>query len=96
MARNLLFFLQFVAVATLASCLTLDKRATGGYVQNPSGQASFTHYSGCGQPGASYLARLTPLVLPPSLHPTFSPSSSVPALTHPQRAASPGTATPPP
>lgn len=50
---KILRFLQFLAVATAASCLTtVDKRATGGYVQNPSGSASFTHYSGCGQPGA--------------------------------------------
>ncbi|KAH9849936.1 endoglucanase V-like protein [Lenzites betulinus] len=50
MAR-FLQFLQVIAVATLASCLTTpDKRATGGYVQNPSGTASFTHYSGCNQP----------------------------------------------
>ncbi|KAL1941305.1 hypothetical protein VTO73DRAFT_7517 [Trametes versicolor] len=48
---KILRFLQFLAVATAASCLTtVDKRATGGYVQNPSGTASFTHYSGCGQP----------------------------------------------
>lgn len=50
---KILRFLQFLAVATAASCLTtVDKRAAGGYVQNPSGSASFTHYSGCGQPGA--------------------------------------------
>ncbi len=42
----------FVAVASLASAFTVpDKRATGGYVQQASGTASFTHYSGCGQPG---------------------------------------------
>ncbi|KAI0766504.1 endoglucanase V-like protein [Irpex lacteus] len=41
----------FVAVASLASAFTVpDKRATGGYVQQASGTASFTHYSGCGQP----------------------------------------------
>ncbi|KAI0272303.1 endoglucanase V-like protein [Gloeopeniophorella convolvens] len=27
-----------------------EERATGGYVQNPSGSASFTMYSGCGAP----------------------------------------------
>ena len=49
---RILPFLQFVAVATLASCLSVtDKRATGGYVQNPSGTASFTQYTGCNQPG---------------------------------------------
>ncbi|PPQ79063.1 hypothetical protein CVT26_003968 [Gymnopilus dilepis] len=30
--------------------LALEERATGGYVQNPSGSASFTMYSGCGSP----------------------------------------------
>jgi hypothetical protein len=45
-------FLYFFAVASLASALTVsEKRATGGYVQNSSGQASFTMYSGCGSPG---------------------------------------------
>lgn len=45
-------FLGFAAVATLASGLTVsEKRATGGYIQNASGQASFTMYSGCGSPG---------------------------------------------
>ncbi|KIP11594.1 glycoside hydrolase family 45 protein [Phlebiopsis gigantea 11061_1 CR5-6] len=44
-------FLYFAAVATLTSALTVsEKRATGGYVQKPSGQASFTMYSGCGSP----------------------------------------------
>ena len=52
MANKLLLFVQFVAIATIASCFTVaDKRATGGYVQNTSGGASFTHYSGCSQPG---------------------------------------------
>ena len=52
MANKLLLFVQFVAIATIASCVAVaDKRATGGYVQNTSGGASFTHYSGCSQPG---------------------------------------------
>ncbi|KAI0773273.1 endoglucanase V-like protein [Trametes elegans] len=56
MAR-ILQILQLIAVATLASCLTLaEKRAKGGYVQNPSGQASFTHYSGCNQPACGVAA----------------------------------------
>ena len=55
MATKLLLFVQFVAVATIASCVSVpDKRATGGYLQNPSGTASFTHYSGCNQPGERY------------------------------------------
>lgn len=48
-------FLFFIAVASVSSALTVtEKRATGGYVQNPSGQASFTHYSGCNQPGTHF------------------------------------------
>jgi len=45
-------FLYFVAVATIAGALSVDveKRTTGGYIQNPSGTASFTMYSGCGSP----------------------------------------------
>lgn len=35
---------------------TLDARATGGYVQNPSGSASFTMYSGCGSPACGKTA----------------------------------------
>ena len=31
-----------------------EKRADGGYIQVTSGAASFTQYSGCNQPGASY------------------------------------------
>lgn len=33
------------------NALALEERATGGYVQNPSGAASFTMYTGCGSPG---------------------------------------------
>ncbi|KAI0035344.1 endoglucanase V-like protein [Vararia minispora EC-137] len=38
-------------VSAHAAALDLGPRATGGYVQNPSGSASFTYYSGCQQPG---------------------------------------------
>ncbi|KAI0085190.1 endoglucanase V-like protein [Irpex rosettiformis] len=42
---------SFLAIASLASALTVpEKRATGGYVQQASGTASFTYYSGCGSP----------------------------------------------
>ena len=45
-------FLCLFSIASVASALTVgEKRATGGYIQNPSGQASFTMYSGCGSPG---------------------------------------------
>ncbi|KAL4245853.1 RlpA-like domain superfamily protein [Abortiporus biennis] len=50
MARLISSLVYFVTVATIAGALSVDKRATGGYVQNPSGTASFTHYSGCGAP----------------------------------------------
>ncbi|RDB23946.1 Endoglucanase-5 [Hypsizygus marmoreus] len=42
--------LVFFACLAGASAIALDSRATGGYIQNPSGTASFTFYSGCGSP----------------------------------------------
>ncbi|KAJ3517749.1 hypothetical protein NLJ89_g301 [Agrocybe chaxingu] len=47
--------MQLPSLALLAEVLTvnavaLTERATGGYVQNSSGTASFTMYSGCGSP----------------------------------------------
>ncbi|KAG6891244.1 hypothetical protein C0995_008496 [Termitomyces sp. Mi166 len=42
--------------ATTASAIALENRATGGYVQNPSGQASFTFYSGCSAPACGKTA----------------------------------------
>nr|AEK06231.1 endoglucanase [Phanerodontia chrysosporium] len=54
---KLSMFLGFVAVATLASALTVsEKRATGGHVQQATGQASFTMYSGCGSPACGKAA----------------------------------------
>ena len=43
--------LTLLAVSTASALPELTQRATGGYVQNPSGSASFTVYSGCGAPG---------------------------------------------
>ncbi|CAK5263342.1 unnamed protein product [Mycena citricolor] len=43
-----------LALQTEATALV--PRATGGYVQNPSGTATFTHYSGCGQPACGRAA----------------------------------------
>jgi len=50
--------MQWLTISTLVSVFalsaqaaSLEKRATGGYVQNPSGSASFTMYSGCSAPG---------------------------------------------
>jgi len=45
--------LVFVSSA-LGSAVVTD--ATGGYVQNPSGSASFTYYSGCGSPACGVAA----------------------------------------
>ncbi|EIW79103.1 glycoside hydrolase family 45 protein [Coniophora puteana RWD-64-598 SS2] len=46
--------LKHLAVSTflfaLAGASAIDKRADGGYIQNASGSASFTQYSGCGSP----------------------------------------------
>jgi hypothetical protein len=53
------YTMKFTAAASLAltlvsgACATAvqkEPRATGGYVQNTSGAASFTYYSGCGSP----------------------------------------------
>ncbi|KNZ72653.1 hypothetical protein J132_02246 [Termitomyces sp. J132] len=36
--------------------MTFESRATGGYVQSASGQASFTYYSGCSAPACGKTA----------------------------------------
>ena len=38
------------------SATPLESRQTGGYVQSPSGSASFTMYTGCGQPACGKTA----------------------------------------
>ena len=43
--------ISLLSGAVHGSVVELETRATGGYVQNPSGTASFTSYSGCGTPG---------------------------------------------
>ena len=64
-----MLFSTFVFLSTLlaVNAVTLEGRAAK-YVQNPSGSASFTMYSGCGSPGddnhCSHLGRpLTELFL---------------------------------
>ncbi|PPQ62901.1 hypothetical protein CVT24_006299 [Panaeolus cyanescens] len=42
--------LSLLAGLTSVNALTLNTRATGGYIQNSSGSASFTMYTGCGAP----------------------------------------------
>ena len=52
MTSKLMLVSLLLAIVTIAGgVLAVERRATGGYVQNPSGTASFTHYSGCSQPG---------------------------------------------
>ncbi|KAI9433571.1 endoglucanase V-like protein [Lactarius indigo] len=41
---------SLLAVVVHVSAGELESRATGGYVQNPSGTASFTYTSNCGHP----------------------------------------------
>ncbi|KAF7793925.1 hypothetical protein EIP86_005047 [Pleurotus ostreatoroseus] len=49
--------LSFVTAVGVANALVLtQKRADGGYIQQTSGQASFTHYSGCGMPACGVAA----------------------------------------
>ncbi|KAH9021104.1 endoglucanase V-like protein [Lactarius deliciosus] len=46
----LLTAISLLATNVCGSVVELEPRATGGYVQNPSGTASFTFYSGCSSP----------------------------------------------
>ena len=59
-----MLFTNFVLLSTFlaVNAVSLEERGASGYVQNPSGSASFTMYSGCGSPGDdthfSHLGRL--------------------------------------
>ena len=53
---NLVILITMKTLLLLPSLLAAviahpNRRATDGYVQNSSGTASFTMYSGCGSPG---------------------------------------------
>ena len=50
-SASALTVISLLAAAVRGSVVELDLRATDGYVQNPSGTASFTYYAGCGSPG---------------------------------------------
>jgi len=50
MSRALSLLAFTLGSALWAQAASLDSRATDGYVQIPSGSASFTQYSGCGSP----------------------------------------------
>lgn len=49
-AMKLVTFTFLSVISATALSATVSERATGGYVQNASGSASFTMYTGCGQP----------------------------------------------
>jgi len=46
-----MLFPVFFACFASASAIALESRAAGGYIQNLSGAASFTMYTGCSAPG---------------------------------------------
>lgn len=96
--RSVLVVMKFtLSVSFVALCATvnavspdLHNRATDGYVQNPSGSASFTQYTGCSQPGNLY----NPLhPLPVTMYTNLTPPSFLISI---QPAVSPPQATPPP
>jgi len=55
-ASIIFIIITLLAAAVRGSVLEVERRATGGYVQNPSGTASFTYYSGCGSPACGKTA----------------------------------------
>lgn len=48
-------FATLAVAAVTVGAMTVSERA-GSYYQPSSGQASFTHYSGCGQAGTFLIA----------------------------------------
>lgn len=50
------FILALISTASCSTIPALLRRATGNYIQNPSGSASFTMYSGCSQPACGIAA----------------------------------------
>ncbi|KAJ7576926.1 RlpA-like double-psi beta-barrel-protein domain-containing protein-containing protein [Mycena floridula] len=57
------FTMRGISVSVILGCISafasgaiIENRATGGYVQTPSGSASFTMYSGCGTPACGIKA----------------------------------------
>ncbi|KAI9431538.1 glycoside hydrolase family 45 protein [Lactarius psammicola] len=74
--KSVLVFISFFLFAgTAHGSVLLEPRTKGDYVQNPSGTASFTFYSGCGYPAcgksasAGYTAAMNQLAFgaPPGL-----------------------------
>ncbi|KAI5124213.1 hypothetical protein M0805_005063 [Coniferiporia weirii] len=56
MKLNTSAFLSLSCLLTVVCAVKIDRRATGGYAQNPSGTASFTMYTGCGSPACGISA----------------------------------------
>ncbi|KAF8261639.1 endoglucanase V-like protein [Lactarius quietus] len=55
-SASIFIIISLLAAAVRGSVLEVERRATDGYVQNPSGTASFTYYSGCGSPACGKTA----------------------------------------
>lgn len=58
----------FISLA-VANAIALDSRATGGFIQNPSGSSSFTMYSGCNAPGEEFVQVITSTISHNSVKP---------------------------
>ena len=80
-SASVLTVISLLAAAVRGSVVDLDLRATDGYVQNPSGTASFTYYAGCGSPGKQCELRYTTvhmLSTTPPQHVAKQPPASLP------------------
>lgn len=53
MKSALVLVSPFLLVGAVHGSALLETRTEGSYVQNPSGDASFSVYSGCSSPGKS-------------------------------------------
>ena len=58
MKSAILLASSFLLVATVHASAVLETRTVGDYIQDPSGNAGFSIYSGCGSPGRSLKACL--------------------------------------
>ena len=56
MKSVLVLISSFLLASTVHGSALLESRTKGDYVQNPSGTASFTFYSGCATPGKPHCA----------------------------------------
>jgi hypothetical protein len=58
MKSVLVLISSFLLAGAVHGSTLLESRTQGDYVQNPTGTASFTFYSGCGSPGKPHSAYL--------------------------------------